>query len=266
MPQKRKAVGRHIITDSPLMVKMTNMSNNQVLSTQNRRPKINTLRAVIGFALYLLFVPSLLFVSAGTMNWSMAWIYVVLLLISTIGSRLIVLKRYPKSLLERASFTEAEGAQSWDRPLAAIIGLFGPTAVMIVAGLDQRFSWSSVIPSFVQYLNVLAVAVGYGLAVWAMAVNPFFSAVARIQKDRGQFVVTSGPYRYVRHPSYAGALIASLALPIMLDAIWALVPALVIIFALILRTKREDRMLMEELNGYPAYSEDTPFLLIPGIW
>ena len=226
----------------------------------------NNLRAVLGFTLYLLLVPALLFIAAGTVNWPMAWVYVVFLLVSTLGSRLIVFKRNPDTLRERARFTTAEGTESWDRILVAIVGLLGPMAMVIVVGLDQRFGWSTIIPEIGQYLAALVVAGGYGLAVWAMVVNPYFSAVARIQRDRGQVVVTTGPYRIVRHPSYAGALLASLAIPIMLDAIWALVPALLLVVALIIRTKLEDRMLMEELGGYPAYAAETSYRLIPGVW
>lgn len=226
----------------------------------------NNLRAVLGFTLYLLLVPALLFIAAGTVNWPMAWVYVVFLLVSTLGSRLIVFKRNPDTLRERARFTTAEGTESWDRILVAIVGLLGPMATVIVVGLDQRFGWSTIIPEIGQYLAALVVAGGYGLAVWAMVVNPYFSAVARIQRDRGQVVVTTGPYRIVRHPSYAGALLASLAIPIMLDAIWALVPALLLVVALIIRTKLEDRMLMEELGGYPAYAAETSYRLIPGVW
>jgi protein-S-isoprenylcysteine O-methyltransferase Ste14 len=79
-------------------------------------------------------------------------------------------------------------------------------------------------------------------------------------------VVTTGPYRIIRHPAYAGALLASLALPIMLDAIWSLVPTLVMVVALIIRTSLEDRMLREELDGYQSYTEETPYRLIPGLW
>ena len=233
--------------------------------TSPMRPT-HLIRAAVGFALYLFLVPALLFFAAGTVNWPMAWGYVLLLLASTIGSRLIVWRRNPDTLRERARFTSSEGTKSWDRVLVAIVGLFGPMVMMIVAGLDHRFGWSAAVPPIAQYLAALAIAVGYGLAVWAMVVNAYFSAVARIQEDRGQVVVTTGPYRIVRHPSYAGALLASLALPIMLDAIWALVPGLVMVVALIIRTSLEDRMLREELDGYQHYAERTAYRLVPGLW
>ena len=226
----------------------------------------NIMRAVIGFALYLFFVPAILFIAAGTVNWPMAWVYMVLLLTSTLGSRLLVLKRNPDTLRERARFTTSEGTKSWDRILVVVVGLFGPLATMVVAGLDHRFGWSRIIPELGQYLATLVIAGGYGLAVWAMVANRYFSAVARIQQDRGQVVVTTGPYRIVRHPAYAGSLLASLALPFMLDVIWALVPTLVMVVALVIRTGLEDRMLREELEGYESYAEETPYRLIPGLW
>ncbi|MGD2156386.1 MAG: isoprenylcysteine carboxylmethyltransferase family protein [Anaerolineales bacterium] len=229
-------------------------------------PTRELLRAVIGFTIYLLFVPALLFISAGTLNWGMAWVYMLLLLISTLGSRLIAWKRNPDLLYERARFSSSEGTQPWDRTLVAIVGLFGPMAMMIVAGLDRRLSWSSAVPKSGQYLAAILIAIGYGIAVWAMVVNRYFSAVARIQQDRDQEVVTEGPYRFVRHPGYAGALLASLALPFMLDALWAMIPGFGLGIALILRTQLEDRMLREELEGYISYMESTPYRLIPGIW
>jgi protein-S-isoprenylcysteine O-methyltransferase Ste14 len=224
------------------------------------------LRAAVGFLIYLLFVPALLFISAGTLDWPMAWVYTGLSLASAVGSRLIVLRSNPDLLRERASFTDAEGTQSWDRFLSPFVGLFGPILGVIVAGLDKRFIWSSGVPVGVQVLALLVVALSFGIAVWAMAVNPFFSAVARIQRERGQQVVASGPYRWVRHPAYAASVLASLALPFMLDALLALVPGLLMVAALVIRTRLEDRMLVAGLEGYRAYTRHTPYRLVPGVW
>lgn len=224
------------------------------------------LRAAIGFLIYLFLMPALLFISARTLAWPMAWVYTALLLASIVGSRLIVLRRNPDLLRERASFSQAEGTQSWDRFLSPFVGIIGPMLGMIVAGLDKRFDWPPLIPVLGQLLALLTVTLCYGIAVWAMVVNPFFSAVARIQGERGQQVVTSGPYRWVRHPAYAASFLASLALPFMLDAFWALIPGLLMVVALVVRTRLEDRMLLEELEGYQAYARQTPYRLLPVIW
>jgi protein-S-isoprenylcysteine O-methyltransferase Ste14 len=223
-------------------------------------------RAVIGFALYVFLVPALLFISAGTTEWPMAWAYVVMLLAATLGSRLMVLQRNPETLRERAKFTSSEGTKSWDRVLVMIVGLLGPMAMAAVAGLDQRWDWSDLVPRPGQYAAAVVLAGGYGLSVWAMVENRYFSAVARIQDDRGQQVVTTGPYRVVRHPSYAGTLLASLAFPFMMDALWALIPTMGMVAALIVRTGMEDQMLRAELDGYESYAERTRYRLIPGLW
>lgn len=224
------------------------------------------LPGLIALVLYIFLVPGLLLVAAGTIAWPMAWVYVILLLASTLGSRLMVLKRNPDTLRERSRFLASEGTKAWDRLLVMIVGLLGPATMALVAGLDQRWGWSAVVPKAVQVLGALGVAAGYGVSVWAMVENAYFSAVARIQEDRGQQVVSSGPYRVVRHPSYAGTALACLAWPVMLDAVWALIPGVAMVMAVVVRTRLEDRMLREELEGYERYAQQTPSRLIPGVW
>jgi protein-S-isoprenylcysteine O-methyltransferase Ste14 len=225
-----------------------------------------TLRAVVRFALYVVISYAVFFVAAGTLVWPMAWVYACLSLVMILGSRLMVWRKWPDALRERGRFTEAEGVQSWDRFLSFVVGLLGPTVIGIVAGLDHRFGWSPTLPGTVVAVATLLVAVGFGLGAWAMVANRYFSAVARIQRDRGQSVVSRGPYRFVRHPAYAGALLSGLATPVMLSALWAWVPALGAMVAVVVRTRLEDRMLLEGLEGYADYAEDTPYRLIPGIW
>jgi protein-S-isoprenylcysteine O-methyltransferase Ste14 len=101
---------------------------------------------------------------------------------------------------------------------------------------------------------------------WAMASNEFFSGVVRIQTDRGQTVATGGPYRYVRHPGYVGMAAASLSQPLMFGSLWAFVPALLMVTALVVRTALEDRILRNELPGYEAYAGRVRFRLVPGAW
>lgn len=223
-------------------------------------------RAVIGFTLYVLLVPVLLFVAAGTWNWPMAWVYVALFLASTLGSRLVVLKRSPDTLRERARFTSAEGTRAWDRVLVMIVGLVGPALTALIAGLDHRWGWSALVPLAGQITAAVLLSAGYGLAVWAMIENRYFSAVARVQEDRDQEVVATGPYSVVRHPSYAGAVLANFAFPFMLDAVWALIPAALVSVGVVVRTALEDRLLRDDLEGYASYAEETRHRLVPGVW
>jgi protein-S-isoprenylcysteine O-methyltransferase Ste14 len=138
----------------------------------------------------------------------------------------------------------------------------------IVAGLDRgRFHWSDDVPGWLQGLCLLTVAAGYALALWAMRVNRFFSSVIRIQTDRGQRVVTTGPYAFVRHPGYtAGILVTAASGPAL--GSW-LAAAFVVIFSLpflLYRAITEDRILQVELAGYSDYAARVRWRLIPGIW
>ncbi len=99
-----------------------------------------------------------------------------------------------------------------------------------------------------------------------MLANPFFSAVVRIQRDRGQDVISKGPYRVVRHPGYLGMLLANLATPVVLDAPWTFIPIGVVAVLLVLRTALEDRTLCSELTGYAEYARATRARLVPGVW
>ena len=102
--------------------------------------------------------------------------------------------------------------------------------------------------------------------LWAMASNPFFAATVRIQSERGQEVVSAGPYRLVRHPGYLGALVYNLAIPLVLGSLWTFIPALFTIALLVVRTALEDRTLQAELPGYAAYTAAVRRRLIPGLW
>ena len=215
---------------------------------------------------YLLMMPAALFAAAGTIAWPMGWIYIVLLVGAILASRLVAYRRHPDLLAERSRFSEVEDVASWDRPIVLYIGVVGPILMMIVAGLNQRHGWAPVIPPWLQMLCLIAVAAGYLLSTWAVASNPFFSAVVRIQHDRGQVVVSEGPYRLIRHPGYSGGVLSNLASPLMLGSFWALIPAISICVGLVVRTKLEDKLLVKELRGYAAYASAIRYRLAPGIW
>jgi protein-S-isoprenylcysteine O-methyltransferase Ste14 len=222
--------------------------------------------AVIGFIIYAFLTPAILFIAAGTLRWPMAWAYTIAFLLSVIGSRAVVFFKNPDTLQERANFTSAENIAPWDRFLASYVGLLGPAIVLLVAGLDYRNHWSAHLPEWLHYIGAGLVLIGYLSAIWAMIANRYFSSVARIQKDRGHAVVSHGPYHLVRHPAYAGAILAGLAIPLMLNTLWAYIPTVVLIATLVLRTHLEDILLQENLEGYQAYTQQTRYRIFPGIW
>ena len=183
---------------------------NTLSSRESTRGRANRWRTIVqqlltgvGGALMLLS-PILLCLAAGRWNWLAGWLFGLTLLISIIVSRVLVAVKSPGLLAERARWVKGESAEGWDQLLLPIVGVYGPLAVLVVAGLDERFGWPPPIAPWVQVVAFAVALAGFAFATWAMVANRFFSAVVRIQTDRGQTVVTSGPYRFVRAPGLRG--------------------------------------------------------------
>jgi len=171
----------------------------------------------------------------------------------------------PGLIRERAA--PGPGVDPGDVVLATLgyLGLYPGT--FIVAGLDAvRFGPAIAIPQPFQVAALLVFALGYGFGFWAIRSNPFFATFVRIQDDRDHSVVSSGACAVVRHPGYAGALLAHLALPFALGSIWALVPAAAGTVFFVARTAREDRTLRDRLVGYREYQTRVRWRLLPGVW
>jgi protein-S-isoprenylcysteine O-methyltransferase Ste14 len=107
---------------------------------------------------------------------------------------------------------------------------------------------------------------GDGIMNWAMAANPFFEPVVRIQPERGHHVISGGPYAYVRHPGYVGGTLFMLSQPLILGSRWGLLPAALAVLAMLGRTVIEDRVLQRELPGYVEYAARVRWKLLPGVW
>lgn len=206
----------------------------------------------------------LLFLGAGTLNWPQGWLYLGLHALTIAAQMALVLPRSPALLAERSRLQA--GTKRWD-VVMSIIGLgFGSLALLLVAGLDYRNGWTAPLPLWVVALAVVAMIVGWAIIIWAMVSNPFFAATVRVQTDRDQRVITGGPYGYVRHPGYVGAILYNAATPFILGSLWALLPALVVVLFFIARTLGEDPVLQRELPGYRDYSERVRYRLLPGLW
>nr|WP_235789472.1 isoprenylcysteine carboxylmethyltransferase family protein [Ruegeria arenilitoris] len=138
--------------------------------------------------------------------------------------------------------------------------------LVIVAGLDHRYDWS---PDFSLWLNIVGfflIALGYAFAAWAVAENRFFYSVVVVRTDRGHVVCDSGPYHLVRHPGYAGNILALFGIVLALGSVWTLLPVTAALAVSVLRTVLEDRALQEELPGYRDYAGRVPYRLMPGIF
>ena len=134
------------------------------------------------------------------------------------------------------------------------------------AGLDIRWHGSEIIPRRWQFFGLAGMAASLGLAMWALTQNRFFSPVVRIQTERGHYLITSGPYRFIRHPGYLRGAGSALCGAIALGSWWALLPAAGVVGILLRRTILEDRFLRHELAGYQDYARKVRYRLLPGIW
>ncbi len=212
----------------------------------------------------LLIFGALLFLLAGTLDWIAGWVYLGMNAITQLLSAIVLIPRQSGMLAERSQVRE--GTKGWDRVLAPAITVLGPVAVLVTAGLDVRFGWS---PALSVGLWVAAISVAFisqMFVLWAMESNPFFAVTVRIQDDRGHKVTRRGPYRYLRHPGYAGALVYTLLVPLVLQSWWTFIPALITVVLIVIRTRLEDQTLQAELPGYREYAETVRYRLLPGLW
>jgi protein-S-isoprenylcysteine O-methyltransferase Ste14 len=223
---------------------------------------------ILRLILMAAFGPVLLVLAAGPsfLTWTMGWIFAAFSFVFALFSRLFILRKNPGLIAERADSLKKDNVEPWDRILVPILGIFLPTAAVILAGLDRRFGWSPAFPLWLQAGSYVLMVGGAFLSMWAAVENAFFSAVVRIQDDRGQTVVCSGPYRFIRHPGYTGGLLFHLSIPLALGSIWTFLPISVNAVLTVIRTSLEDRILQKKLGGYREYAQKTKSRLIPGIW
>jgi protein-S-isoprenylcysteine O-methyltransferase Ste14 len=223
-------------------------------------------RQWLRLVLVYLLIPLILFFCAWDLGWWQAWVYSLLILAAGIGGRIWAEQRHPGLTAERQNIENIQNAKAWDKVLAPLMALSIGYPMVVVAGLDHRFNWSFEFPLWLTVIGFILIAFGYAFAAWAVAENRFFSSVVRIQTERGHVVCDTGPYRFVRHPGYAGNVLALFGIVLALSTVWTLIPAAVASIIAVIRTVLEDQTLQEELPGYRDYAQRVRYRLIPGIY
>jgi protein-S-isoprenylcysteine O-methyltransferase Ste14 len=200
-----------------------------------------------------------LFAAAGTVAILTYWIYLAIFAAVFVASFLWLDPDLPRERMRPGG----------KKPPLALRLFSGVLFVhWVIAGLDHgRFHWSDSVPTWLQWTALIAVAAGYAFCLWAMRVNRFFSSIVRIQNDRGQVVITTGPYVFIRHPGYLAGIVIVVASGAALDS-WIAAAILVVstLPFLLYRAATEDRVLLAELPGYRNYAERVRWRLLPGIW
>jgi len=206
-----------------------------------------------------------LFLSAGTIAWPAAWIFLVLFFGSVVGISLWLLEYNPGLLQERMTGLKAADRKAWDRPLLALISVFFVVWLVVMPLDTVRFHWSQ-IPRWLQSVGGLVLLAAFYVFYLTFRENPYLSPAVRIQKDRGQMVIATGPYHYVRHPMYSGFVLFVLGTTILLGSFYGLLMGSILIFMTARRAVLEERTLRDELQGYQDYMTQVTFRLIPYVW
>lgn len=231
------------------------------------RDRSKTARGIRARVVQVAFVfaaqAAILFLCSGTFSWIWAWVYIGISILSFAVNGSILLRSSPETVAERGAPKETMG---WDKSISGLYALAHFLLLPLVAGLDERFLWTGRLGETWQIAGAGVFALALALGGWAMISNAFFSTAVRIQTDRNQTVCRSGPYRFVRHPGYAGFILQSLSTAILLGSLWSLIPAMAASALLVIRASLEDRMLHSELQGYREYADEVRYRLIPGVW
>ncbi|CAG1001632.1 protein-S-isoprenylcysteine O-methyltransferase [Anaerolineales bacterium] len=222
-------------------------------------------RVILQMVIIVFAAPFIPLIISGRWDWWQAWAYAVASILAFILSRLLVARKHPDLISERARFMDAKDTKPWDKVLAPLLGI-GSILSLVAAGLEKYYAPSTASNPTLNLVALAGIVLGYGFSSWALIENRFFAGTVRIQTERGHHVVSTGPYRIVRHPGYAGGLFGYLFIPLLLDSLWAWIPTLLLVVVLIIRTALEDKTLQAELPGYKEFAGKTKYRLFPGIW
>lgn len=224
-----------------------------------RRAVLVRLAQVAG--IYLLQGLLLLGVS-GDLHWAGALLYLGIYLLLLLVNGAILLPRHAAMVAERGRLS---GTKTWDRIVSGIFSVV-TIALLVLAALDHRLAWTPTSSWPPAWAGAVVLVLGWGLFTWAMASNPFFSSLVRIQTERGHYVVDTGPYRFVRHPGYLGQILSLVGTVVLLQSVVGAVVGAAGALLILVRTTLEDRTLHRELAGYMAYEQRVRARLVPWMW
>lgn len=211
------------------------------------------------FLATFLILAGLLFISAGTLAWWNAWMFLATLILPMLVVGYYFLTRMP-DLLERRLQTHERQTQ---QKVVVLIGYVAFLADFVVPGLDRRFGWTA-LPAWICIAADVLVFIGYVLTMRVLVWNRYASRIVEVSEE--QHVIDTGPYARVRHPMYTSLLLLYLPAPIALGSLWGLIPMALLPLILVLRIRDEEALLLRDLAGYREYTQRVRWHLLPGVW
>jgi protein-S-isoprenylcysteine O-methyltransferase Ste14 len=222
-------------------------------------------KVLLQIALLLIVVAVFLFGAAGTWDWPSGWAFLALFGLLSVSVSLWLAKADPDLLAERMKSPIQRGQKRWDRWFLGALSVVY-FAWLGLMGFDaRRMAWSHA-PLWAQVVGALLLVISYVGIAWVFRTNSFAAPVIKMQAERHQTVICTGPYAFVRHPMYAFALWQFVGIPLMLGSWWGLAVVPPFIAAIALRTLGEERMLKAELAGYEDYARRVRWRYAPGLW
>jgi protein-S-isoprenylcysteine O-methyltransferase Ste14 len=232
------------------------------LSAKGRPSKDLNKRAFGGLFFLLLVMAALLFLPAWTPSYWQAWVFLAVFGASTLAITLYLMKNDPK-LLERRVYAGPTAEKDTSQKIVQTIVSIGFAAILVVSALDYRFTWTA-LPLYVSLAGQVLVALGFLIVFFVYKENTFASATIELAPE--QKVISTGPYKLVRHPMYIGAFFLLVGIPLSLGSCWGLFVIALMMPALIWRLIAEEKFLAKNLSGYPEYQKSVRYRLVPFIW
>lgn len=218
------------------------------------------LTSIFGAVAFMAVIGAIVFISAGTLALPGMWLYLAGAVVVSVAGIFFI---SPELLAERNR--PGPGAES-DRLFMIGSGVLW-LAYYPLAGLDVgRWHITSPLPTWLMVLGFIGYVASMVWIIWSMAANKFLSTMIRVQREREHTVATGGPYQFVRHPAYAGAILFGVCGALAMGSLVAALPMLVWAVLLAQRTAREEAVLKAQLEGYSTYMEKVRYRLIPGVW
>ncbi|MBN2736444.1 MAG: isoprenylcysteine carboxylmethyltransferase family protein [Spirochaetales bacterium] len=218
----------------------------------------------LGIFIFIIILWLILVLTAGNFFWTEALLLSGAYGISVLVFMIIGYIKFPDLMKERTN--PGKNVKPWDLLIMRAVYPAVLIAQLIVCALDaQRFHWTT-IPVYFQITGAVLFVITEIWTFYVVLSNPFASSVVRIQNDRNQKVISTGPYKLVRHPMYLGLLLLFFAIPLFLESQFGLAFSVLLSVIFVIRTKKEDDTLKAELDGYQDYCQKTKKRLIPGIW
>ena len=227
----------------------------------DKQINLNTLikKVILRFGMFIVIMGLLFFLPAGTLRYWEAWVYMAILVTPMIIFLFYIIKHDPDLLERRMRTKEKETEQKTITKIGSFIFIL----IYLIPGFDQRYGWSSVPVEIIIIADIIVLG-GYLLFVRVLLENSYASRIVEV--ERQQKVITTGPYKIVRHPMYSAVLLMYSFGPLALGSYWAMIGSVLLILILIARINNEEKVLLRELEGYQDYLEKTKYRLVPGIW